>query len=67
MHGKAAVWKCFKVGHEGSATAICNVCKTGISHGGKKKCSYGVVSIIKLQAAYSRLSVHMGLWHSYDV
>lgn len=62
--GKDAFWKCFKVEHEGSATAICNVCKIGISYRGKKM-PLMCCSIIKLQPAYFGPSLHMELWHSY--
>ena len=43
----SAVWKYFTVEAEGSSTATCNICKTGISRGGKEKAAFNTTNLIR--------------------
>lgn len=58
----SAVWRYFKLDSEGSATATCNVCKLGISRGGKDRAAFNTTNMIrhlknKHPAQYSEFAV----------
>ena len=43
----SAVWKYFKVCEENDAVANCQICKVGISRGGKDKASFNTTNLIR--------------------